>query len=154
MNIENNCVVSIHYNLTDDEGVQIDSSEGQDALSYLHGSGGIIPGLENALAGKVVGDQLKVTVQPEDGYGENNPEMVQVVPREAFNGIEDLQPGMPLQADDGQGNTMHVIVKSVSDSDVTIDGNHPLAGKVLHFDVQIDSVRAATEEELAHGHAH
>ncbi|MCP4997081.1 MAG: peptidylprolyl isomerase [Gammaproteobacteria bacterium] len=154
MNIDNDCVVSIHYKLTDDEGTVIDSSEGQDPLNYLHGAQGIIPGLESALVGKEAGEALQVTVQPADGYGEINPEMVQQVPKEAFAGIDNLEAGMPLQADDGQGNIQHVMVKEVTEEGITIDANHPLAGKVLHFDVTIDNVRAATSEELDHGHVH
>jgi FKBP-type peptidyl-prolyl cis-trans isomerase SlyD len=154
MIIDDGCVVSLHYDLTDGDGTQIDSSEGQEPLSYLHGFHGIIPGLEQALTGKQAGEQLKVVVQPEDGYGEINPEMIQQVPREAFQGIEDLQPGMPLQADDGQGNVHHIMVREVGDTQVTIDANHPLAGKVLHFEVSIQEVRQATPEELDHGHVH
>ncbi len=154
MNIQDNCVVTIHYKLTDDEGVLLDSSEGQEPLTYLHGTQAIISGLEKALTGKEEGDTFEVTVQPEEGYGEVNPEMIQTVPRAAFGGIENLAPGMPLQADDGNGNVYHVVVREVKEDEVTIDVNHPLAGKVLHFDVTVESVREATPEELAHGHAH
>ncbi len=154
MNIQDNRVVTIHYKLTDDEGTLLDSSEGQEPLTYLHGSQAIISGLEKALTGREEGDSFEVTVQPEEGYGEVNPEMIQTVPRAAFGGIENLVPGMPLQADDGNGNVYHVIVREVKDEEVTIDVNHPLAGKVLHFDVTVQSVREATPEELAHGHAH
>ncbi len=154
MNIEKDRVVAIHYRLTDDQGTLIDSSEGQEPLTYLHGRHAIIPGLENALEGKAAGESFKVDVQPEDGYGEVNPEMIQSVPRSAFEGIDNLEPGMPLQANDGAGNVHHVTVREVTDEAVTIDANHPLAGQVLHFDVTVDSVRAATQEELDHGHAH
>ncbi len=154
MNIEKNSVVAIHYKLTDDEGTLVDSSEGQEPLTYLHGSGAIISGLEGALDGKSVGDAFQVTVQAADGYGEINPDMIQTVPRSAFQGIENLEPGMPLQADDGNGNVHHVIVREVNEQEVIIDVNHPLAGKVLHFDVTVESIREATPEELAHGHAH
>ncbi len=154
MNIEKNSVVAIHYKLTDDEGTLVDSSEGQEPLTYLHGSGAIISGLEGALDGKAVGDVFQVTVQPAEGYGEINPDMMQTVPRSAFQGIENLEPGMPLQADDGNGNVHHVIVREVNEQEVIIDVNHPLAGKVLHFDVTVESIREATPEELAHGHAH
>jgi len=154
MNIEKNSVVSIHYKLTDDEGTLVDSSEGMEPLTYLHGSGSIISGLESALEGKAAGDAFQVTVQPAEGYGDINPEMIQTVPRSAFAGIEHLEPGMPLQADDGNGNVHHVTVREVNEQDVTIDVNHPLAGKVLHFDVTVESVREATAEEMAHGHAH
>ena len=154
MNIEKDRVVAIHYKLTDDQGTVIDSSEGQDPLTYLHGAHAIIPGLENALEGKAAGDAFQVAVSPEEGYGEVDDEMVQSVPRSAFAGIEGLEPGMPLQANDGEGNVHHVTVLEVNDDSVTIDANHPLAGQVLHFDVTVDSVREATPEELDHGHAH
>ncbi len=154
MNIQNDCVVAIHYKLTDDDGVVLDSSEGQEPLTYLHGTQAIITGLEKALTGRKEGDSFQVTVQPEEGYGEINPEMIQAVPRTAFSGIENLAPGISLQADDGNGNVYHVVVKEVNDDVVIIDVNHPLAGKVLHFDVTVESVRKATPEELAHGHVH
>ncbi len=154
MNIEKDRVVSIHYKLTNDAGEVIDSSEGHPPLSYLHGHHGIISGLEQALEGKAAGDSLQVTIQPEDAYGEINPEMIQTIPRSAVAGIDNLAPGMTLQADDGAGNVHHVVVREVNDDTVTIDANHPLAGQVLHFDVTVDSVREATPEEIAHGHAH
>ena len=98
MNIANDCVVAFHYTLTDDNGVELDSSKGQDPLAYLHGHGGIIPGLERELEGKVAGDELKVTVQPGDAYGELNPELIQAVPRDAFQGVEQIEVGMQFQA--------------------------------------------------------
>ena len=142
MNIEKDCVVAIHYKLTDDEGTLIDSSEGQDPLTYLHGQHAIIPGLENALEGKTAGDAFQVDVQPEEGYGEINPEMIQSVPRSAFEGIENLEPGMPLQANDGSGNVHHVTVREVTDEAVTIDANHPLAGQDLTFELTLVEVVA------------
>ncbi len=154
MNIENGRVVAIHYKLTDDQGNLLDSSEGQPPLQYLQGAQNIIPGLEKALEGKAAGDNLQVTIPPEEAYGEVHPEMVQTVPRSAMQGIDDLQPGMTLQASDGQGNVHHVVVKEVNDDSVVVDGNHPLAGKTLHFDVTVESVREATPEELEHGHVH
>ncbi len=154
MNIEKDRVVAIHYKLTDDQGAVIDSSEGHAPLTYLHGAQGIIPGLEKALEGHAAGDSLEVTIQPEDAYGEVNPEMIQQVPRAAMAGIDNLAPGMALQADDGSGNVHHVVVKEVGEEMVTIDANHPLAGQVLHFAVTVDSVREATPEEIEHGHVH
>jgi len=154
MNIEKDRVVSIHYKLTNDAGEVIDSSEGHPPLSYLHGHHGIISGLEQALEGKAAGDSLQVSIQPEDAYGEINPEMIQTIPRSAVADIDNLAPGMTLQADDGSGNVHHVVVREVNDDTVVIDANHPLAGQVLHFDVTVDSVREATPEEIAHGHAH
>ena len=154
MNIDEKRAVSIHYTLTNEQGEKLDSSEGQDPLRYLHGASNIIPGLENALVGKTTGDKVSVTVQPEDGYGEINPEMIQIVPREAFEGIDDIQAGMQSQASGPDGQTQVVTIKAVGEEGVTVDGNHPLAGQVLNFDVSIEEVRDATEEEIAHGHVH
>jgi len=147
-------VVSIHYTLTDDDGETLDSSAGREPLTYLHGAQNIIPGLEQALTGKAVGDQLQVTVQPGDAYGEFDAELVQTVPREAFEGIDQLEPGMQFEARSPEGDSSIVVVKEVVDEGVVIDGNHPLAGQTLHFDVSIEEVRDATDEELAHGHVH
>lgn len=154
MNIEDKRAVSIHYTLTNEQGEKLDSSEGQDPLRYLHGASNIIPGLENALVGKTAGDKVSVTVQPEDAYGEINPEMIQIVPREAFEGIDDIQPGMQFQASGPNGQTQVVTIKAVGEEGVTVDGNHPLAGQVLNFDVTVEEVRDATEEEISHGHVH
>lgn len=154
MQIQDNCVVSIHYTLTDEHGEQLDSSVGQDPLVYLHGVGNIIPGLESALAGGSAGDRLEVTVPPEDGYGEIDPELIRKVPREAFAGIERVEPGMQFQTQSPTGQVMRVTVRESNDSEVLIDANHPLAGQTLYFSVSVEEVRSATEEELAHGHAH
>jgi len=144
----------MHYELTDGAGKVLDSSSGGEPLTYLHGAGNIIPGLEQALTGKVEGDNLKAVVAPAEGYGETQPELVQTVPREAFQGIETIEPGMAFQAQAQDGSTRQITVTGVEGDNITVDGNHPLAGVELHFDVQVVGVRAATEEELAHGHAH
>lgn len=154
MNIEDKRAVSIHYTLTNEQGETLDSSKGQDPLRYLHGASNIIPGLENALVGKTTGDKVSVTVQPKDAYGEINPEMIQIVPREAFEGIDDIQAGMQFQASGPDGQSQVVTIKAVGEEGVTVDGNHPLAGQVLNFDVTIEDVRDATDEEIAHGHIH
>ena len=153
MVISENCVVSIHYTLTDKDGDVLDSSEGQEPLHYLHGASNIIPGLEKKLVGKKVGDQLNVVVEPAEGYGEHQAQLVQSVPRSAFDGVDKIKPGMQFQAQSDQG-PMHVIVTEISDETVTVDGNHPLAGQTLHFDVTVEQVREATAEELSHGHTH
>ncbi len=153
MQVADNTVVSIHYTLRNAEGETIDSSAGGEPLAYLHGAGNIIPGLENALAGKNVGDQMTVTVPPEEGYGQPNEDLIQEVPRSAFQGVDRIEPGMRFQAESPQGPQV-VVVTQVGDDTVTIDANHPLAGMTLTFDVEIADVRAATEEELAHGHVH
>lgn len=151
--IGDNCVVSIHYTLTDDEGSVIDSSSEGAPLVYLHGASNIIPGLEKELLGKTSGASLKVTVAPEEAYGARSEEAVHTVPRSAFEGVEDIQPGMQFQTEGPQGVQM-IVVSEINGDEITIDANHPLAGQTLHFDVTIDAVRDATQEELDHGHAH
>jgi FKBP-type peptidyl-prolyl cis-trans isomerase SlyD len=153
MQIIENSVVSFHYTLTDKDGQVIDSSAGNAPLTYLHGVGQIVPGLENALLGKTVGEKLDVEVSAAEGYGEHHDFMVQQVPREAFQGVDEIEPGMQFQAQTPQGG-MTVTVTAVDATTVTVDGNHPLAGKNLFFAVEIVSVRAASSEELEHGHVH
>ena len=154
MNIQNNSAVSFHYKLTDDDGISIDSSEGKEPLGYLHGAGNIIPGLEKALEGKTIGDSLTVAVTAAEGYGEVQKELIQEVAKEAFQGVDNIEVGMQFEAQTGQGGTVPVTVIAVTDEIVTVDGNHPLAGKNLNFDVTIEGVREASEEELARGHLH
>lgn len=154
MKIANNCVVSIHYTLTNDAGKELDSSAGDKPLSYLHGAANIVSGLEGALEGCVAGDEFNVTVQPEQGYGNINPDLIQSVPRSAFDTVEDLQVGMQLQATDSKGEVHRIMVREVGEEIVAVDGNHPLAGQILHFAVKVAGVREATEEEIEHGHAH
>ena len=153
MNIAKDSVALFHYTLTNAKGEVLDSSSGGDPLAYLHGGGNIIPGLEKALEGKVAGDKLKVTVSPEEGYGKLDPTLVQQVPRRAFQGVADIQPGMSFTTQ-GPHGAMRVVVTKVLGDMVTIDGNHALAGETLNFDVEITEVRAATQEELDHGHVH
>ena len=152
--IGDNSVVCMHYKLTNAGGELLDSSEGREPLTYLHGAGNIIPGLENALVGKVAGDSLQVEITPAEGYGEVRQELLQVVPREAFQGVEQIEPGMAFQAQGQDGTTRQIVVREINGNDITVDGNHPLAGVDLHFDVQIIEVREASAEEVAHGHAH
>ncbi len=152
--IGNNLVVSMHYTLTDNDGNVLDSSEGSEPLAYLHGVGNIIPGLEKALTGKVKGDSLEVSVAPEEAYGESRPELVQVVNRAAFQGVEKVEAGMMFETQSPDGAVQRIMVKGVDGDEVTIDGNHPLAGVPLNFAVEIVEVREATEEEIAHGHSH
>lgn len=154
MNITNNCVVTIHYELTNEAGDTLDTSAGGEPLKYLHGARNIIPGLESALEGKAAGDKLQVSVQPADGYGEVAEELIQVVPAEAFSGVEEVKPGMQFQAQNASGQVHNITVRAVSDEGVTIDANHPLAGQVLNFDVSVEDVREATNEEIEHGHVH
>ncbi len=147
-------VVSMHYTLTDDQGKVLDSSEGGEPLSYLHGAGNIIPGLESALIGKVADDALQVTVAPKEGYGEVIPELIQKVDKAAFEGVDNLEPGMEFEALGPEGQVQRVVISEVEGDQVTVNGNHPLAGVTLNFDVKIVGVRDATEEEISHGHVH
>ena len=153
MSIEINHVVSIHYTLKADSGEVIDSSAGGEPLAYLHGHGNLVPGLERELTGKNAGDKLQVRISPADGYDEYDPQLVQRVPRRALKGVANVRVGMRLQAQTGQG-PRPVTVTHITGDMVTLDGNHPLAGKHLNFDVEIAAVRPATEEELSHGHVH
>lgn len=152
MQIADRTVASFHYTLTNAEGEVIDSSQGRDPLPYLHGAGNIVPGLEKAMAGRGVGDKFEVDVAPEEGYGPRHDALVQTLPKSAFQGAEP-QPGMQFQANGPQG-PMVVTVSAVEGDNITIDGNHPLAGQNLHFAIEVTEVREATEEELNHGHVH
>lgn len=153
MLIEKNRVVSLHYTLRDDGGQTLESSAGRVAMAYLHGKGNIIPGLEKALAGRTAGDTFEVTVRPEEGYGVRDDRLVQVLPRSRFAEGAELAPGMQLRAGGGGGARI-VTVVNVERDFVTVDANHPLAGRTLHFTVEIAEVRKATHEEVAHGHVH
>ncbi|MGC8518277.1 MAG: FKBP-type peptidyl-prolyl cis-trans isomerase [Steroidobacteraceae bacterium] len=153
MAIGTDSVVSIHYTLKDDTGTVLDRSEAGEPLAYLHGHGTLIPGLEQELTGKNSGDAFTVTVPAAQGYGEYDERLVQSVPRRSLRGIKDVKVGMRLHAQSAEGTQALTVTKILGDM-VTLDGNHPLAGKSLHFEVRIEEVRAATEEELSHGHVH
>ena len=150
--IGDNLVVSMHYKLTDDAGNVLDSSEGSEPMTYLHGSGDIIAGLEKALLGKAEGATLQVRVEPEEGYGEVVPDLIQTIDRAAFKGVDAIEVGMLFEAESPQGEVQHIVVKEVAGDEIVIDANHPLAGVVLDFDIEIISVREATQDEVAHGH--
>lgn len=145
-------VVSIDYKLTDENGDLLDSSEGDKPLTYLHGHGNIVPGLEKALDGKSVGDQASVTVPPDEGYGERDSERIFEVPKDRFD--FEVKPGDVVRVQTPQGVSPPVQVTAVTDDTVTLDANHPLAGKTLNFDVTVVEIRAASKEELDHGHSH
>lgn len=152
MEIADRRVAAFHYTLTNDAGEVLDKSPADNPLRYLHGAGNIVPGLENALAGKRAGDALTADVAPEEGYGVRHEGLVQVVPRAAFEGVESVEKGMQFQANTPQGPLL-VTVTSIDGDQVTVDGNHPLAGRTLHFAVEIAEVRDASAEELEQGHA-
>jgi FKBP-type peptidyl-prolyl cis-trans isomerase SlyD len=145
-------VVSFEYTLTDDAGRTVDTSRGRAPLSYLHGAGNIVAGLEKALEGQAIGAQLKVTVSPEEGYGVHQPGLIRNVPvRKLPGGKARVGARVQLQTSSGP----HVfVVKSVKGDYAQVDGNHPLAGQTLHFDVEVVDIRDPTAEELAHGHVH
>jgi FKBP-type peptidyl-prolyl cis-trans isomerase SlyD len=153
MQITTGSVVVFDYTLTDDEGDIIDSSTGSEPLAYIQGEGQIVPGLEKAMEGKSAGDSFKVTVEAEEGYGEHDPENISVVSADKIEGGEELEEGMQLHTE-GEFGEETVLITKIEGNEVTIDGNHPLAGLTLHFDVTIRDVRPATEEELEHGHVH
>ncbi len=152
--IGNNTVVSVNYTLTNDAGEVLDRSEDSKPMSYLHGAGNIIPGLEKAMAGKAPGDMFQVRVEPAEAYGEIKPDGIKVIERAAFEGVESLEPGMTFEAQAPDGTSQRIVVKKVEGENVTIDINHPLAGVALNFDIHVVSVRESTEEERTHGHAH
>jgi FKBP-type peptidyl-prolyl cis-trans isomerase SlyD len=146
-------VVTIHYTLKDDSGTVLDSSAGGDPLAYIQGHGNLISGLEKALEGKTGGDKMAVSISPADGYGTRNEALIQRVPRRALQGAGEIRKGMQFQARTEDGMRMFTVTGIVGDV-VTLDGNHPLADKTLHFDVEIVEVREASAEELEHGHVH
>lgn len=153
MQIAENLVALIHYNLKDDQGNLLDSSEGQEPLPFLCGANNIVAGLESALIGKSAGDELEVTVTPEQGYGELREDLVQKVDRANFQGIDEIEVGMQFMAEAPWGQ-QPVTVTKVEEDGITLDGNHPLAGQTLVFAVKVTEVRAATDDEIAHGHVH
>lgn len=153
MQIADNKVVTLNYTLRDDQETVIDSSQ-DGSFAYLHGASNIIPGLEKALTDKSVNDELTVVVEPSDGYGERNPEMSQVVSIEMFDDADDIEVGRQFHAASPDGQPVVVTVTAVEDGNVTVDGNHPLAGVTLHFDVKVMDIRDASDEEIEHGHVH
>ena len=153
MNITKNSVVLFDYTLTDDEKEVIDSSKDGGPLAYLHGEGQIVKGLEKAMEGKKAGDSFSVTVSPEEAYGMPDAAKIAVVSADQIEGGEDLEEGMQLEASNDEGEQI-VVVSKIEGDKVTLDGNHPLAGMTLHFDITVREVRTATAEEIAHGHVH
>lgn len=153
MQAEKNKVVAIDYTLRDSDGNLIDESkEGQ--FAYLHGAENIIPGLEKALEGRKAGDSVQVTIEPEEAYGEVDMAKIQEASRSMFPEDIEIKPGMQFQAQTPDGQEVMVTVTAVEGDKVIIDGNHPLAGVTLNFDVTVRDVRDATEEEITHRHVH
>ena len=154
MKIQNDKVVSIDYTLKDDSGEVLDTSQDREPLAFIFGSGNIIPGLENALEGKEKGEELSVTVEPKEGYGEYDESLMFEVGKEQFQDSSQIQEGMQVQAQNSNGQVQIFTIKDIGDEKVTLDANHPLAGQTLHFDVAVSEVREPTDEELDHGHVH
>tara|TARA_B110000037_G_scaffold220436_1_gene288369 strand:+ start:971 stop:1453 length:483 start_codon:yes stop_codon:yes gene_type:complete len=153
MNIEKDSVIQMHYKLTNGEGMLLDSSEGREPLTYLHGKGMLIPGLENQLEGKTIGDKFKADIKADEAYGQRQNEMIHVVPKTNFKGDGELKAGLQIQIDTDQGKQMAIVTEVVGEN-VTVDMNHPLAGMDLSFDVEVIEIRKATDEEISHGHVH
>jgi FKBP-type peptidyl-prolyl cis-trans isomerase SlyD len=153
MTITKGSVVLFDYTLTDDERDIIDSSKEGGPIAYLHGEGQIVKGLEKVMEGKKTGDSFSVTVSPEEAYGLPDAAKIAVVSADHIEGGDELEEGMQLEASNEQGEQI-VVVSKIEGDKVTLDGNHPLAGMTLHFDITIREVRAATAEEISHGHVH
>ena len=154
MQIGDKKVVRIDYTLKNAGGEVLDTSEGGEPLSYLHGAHQIVPGLERELAGMQAGDSKDVVVQPDDGYGQPDPQGIFGVPRAAFPADADLKVGDTFMGEDDEGGAVPVRVVELKEDTVVVDANHPLAGETLFFHVDVREVRDATLEELMHGHAH
>lgn len=154
MKIAKDTVASLEYRLHLGDGKIVDQSEASDPLVYLHGYEEIVPGLENALEGKAAGDSLQVVVPPEEAYGEHDPDGMEEVPKADLPPHLTVEEGEVVVATDEEGDEVEFLIKEVKKDTVVVDFNHPMAGKTLHFDVTVKSVRAATKDELEHGHAH
>ncbi|TON07565.1 peptidylprolyl isomerase [Vibrio parahaemolyticus] len=153
MKIEKNVVASLAYKVMMEDGVVVDQSTADAPLDYLYGHNNLITGLEKELEGKVAGDKFSVTVAPEDAYGEHNDALVQRVPADVFQGVDQIEVGMRFLADTDQG-PIPVEVTEVDGDEVVVDGNHMLAGQTLTFEVEVMATREATAEEIEHGHIH
>lgn len=153
MPIEKNTVVTFHYILSDETGETVESSRNGEPNVYLHGHGGILPGLAEALEGKEAGDSLSVTLTPDQAYGARKPDAIQRVPAKHLMGAKKWKPGMIAQVNTERG-PRHVLVTKVGHKFIDVDTNHPLSGKTLTFDIEIVSLREAEPEEVAHGHVH
>jgi FKBP-type peptidyl-prolyl cis-trans isomerase SlyD len=153
MTIQDKQVVSFHYTLSNQDGEQMETTRNKEPMTYLHGAQNIIPGLENAMAGRSVGDEFQVTLEPADAYGEKKEANIQRISSKHFRFPKKLKPGQIVGLQTRKGPVQVTIVK-VGRFNVDVDSNHPLAGQALIFDVEISAVRDATEEEMSHGHAH
>jgi FKBP-type peptidyl-prolyl cis-trans isomerase SlyD len=153
MQISKNSVVTLNYTLKNDQGETLDESH-DDSFVYLHGASGIIPGLEGQLEGKSKSDSFSAHIEAEDGYGVRDDTMVQVVARDMFEADHPIEEGIQFHAESPEGDMLTVTVTKIEDDQITVDGNHPLAGIALNFDITVKDIRDATAEEIEHGHAH
>ena len=153
MTIQDRKAVSFHYTLTNQDGEQIETTKNREPMTYLHGAYNIIPGLESAMAGRSVGDEFQVTIEPADAYGEKNEAKFQRISAKHFRFPKKLKPGQVVGLQSKKGPIQVTIIK-VGRFNVDVDTNHPLAGQVLNFEVEVSAVREATREEIAHGHVH
>ena len=153
LTIKKNNVVSIDYTLKNNEGTVIDTSSGRSPLVYMHGSGALIPGMEKSLESKSEGDEFHVSITPAEAYGNRDEDLVHKVNRAELAHLQDLALGMELevQADD---TPLVMTIIELTDELVVLDGNHPMSGQTLNFDIQVRSIREATSEEISHGHVH
>lgn len=154
MTVAKDKVVGVIYTLTDDQGTVVDTNKGQEALEFIQGHGMMIPGFEKALEGATEGQTLAFSVTPEEGYGESNEDFIIEVPRSAFPEDEEVQVGWQVTGTTPDGQMQAFRVLEVSDEKIKLDANHPLAGQNLNFEVEVVSLRDASEQELSHGHVH
>ncbi len=152
--VSKNTVVTIHYTLTDNDGNKLDSSVGDEPMEYLHGHNQIIKGLSDAMQGRKVGEKFSVTIPSGKAYGAYKKNLVFVLDRDKIKGEGELTVGTMMELSDSGGHPVPVTVTDISGDKITVDANHPMAGKTLNFDVEVIAVREATKEELSHGHAH
>ena len=152
--IGDNSVVSIHYTLKNDAGEVLDSSQGKGPLIYLHGANNLVPGLEAELTGKTIGATFNASIPPGQAYGEVRDDLIQVIGKDMFRGVENVEPGMSFMAQGDGDAQQQVRVTAVDGEDVTVDANHPMAGLTLHFEVEVVDVREGTDQEIEHGHVH
>ncbi len=151
MKVASNTVVSFDYTLKDEQGQVLDSSQGKEPLSFIHGSGRIIPGLEKALEGHDEGDSFDTSVEPTEAYGEYDENLIFDVPKNQFQDAEKISEGMQVQAQMQDGSTQVLTIKDIGEADVTLDANHPLAGQTLHFNITVTDVREPTQSEIVNG---
>jgi FKBP-type peptidyl-prolyl cis-trans isomerase SlyD len=152
--IQEGCVVNVAYTLTNSKGEVLDQATAKDPFAFIHGAQQVVPGLEKALTGLKTGDAKKITIPPADAYGEVDPSLKLTVKRTQFPPTVELKAGMQFETQTADGHGLIFTVEGVKGDSVSIDGNHPLAGQTLHFDIEVLEVRKATQEELAHGHVH